>query len=321
MKTVIADNSLCVNTLSDSATGDDIFSYIEMLAAAGVKYVELDFRAAMKLKRLPEGIGYIFRMVDPMFLRLTEVFDFDYILINFPDLKKRISTKVPIMLELPVVESLPGRAVRFAQTLIDGKISLLRLCGKFDFSSAEEASGYLCRLKNDVAVPVDFCPLNTYKNAVDSAIKLALANADSITLSMGSGGKYAAFEDFLFTLISVYDAIPAELNAGAMCRASVFGNYIFGNTRADKVMQLMEVLDSDIRMLKNADTGGEVKTRIRLKDTQFLRQAYVSAVEKMLKNEELENDISEELAKAVGKSEASVFSNDILNEKRRGLLN
>lgn len=321
MKTVISDNSLCVNTLSDSATGEDIYSYIEMLAAAGVKLVELDFRAVMKLKRLPEGVGYIFRLVDPMFLRLTEVFDFDYVLLTFPDLKKKISTKVPLALELPVVESLPGRAVRFAQSLVDGEISLLRLRGNFDFGSPEEASGYVHRLKNDVAVPVELCPLNERKNALDSAVKLTLANADSITLSMGSGGKFAPFEDFLFTLISVYDTIPKELNAGAMCRASVFGNYIFGNTRCDRVIKLMEILDSDIRMLKNADTGKEVKSRIRLKDTQFLRQAYVSAVEKMLKNEDLADDVSEELAKAVDKSEAKLFSDDILNEKHRGLLN
>lgn len=321
MKTVIADNSLCTNVIPESTSGEDIFSYIEMLAASGVKLVELDFRAAMKLKKLPEGIKYIFRLVDPMFMRMTEVFDFDYVLLTFPDLKKNISTKIPLVLELPVIDSLPGRALRFAQNLAGGEISLLRLCGNLDFKSPADASEYICRLKNDVAVPIDFCPLNERRNAVDSAIKLSLANADSVTLSMCSGGRFAAFEDFVFTLISVCDSLPSEINAGAMCRASVFGNYIFGNKRGDKIMQLMEILDSDIRMLKNADTGGDVKTRIRLKDTQFMRQAYVSAVEKMLKNEDLAEDISEELVKAVEKSEANVFSDDIMNEKRRGLLN
>ena len=321
MKTVIADNSLCTNVIPESASGEDIFSYIEMLAAAGVKLVELDFRAAMKLKRLPEGIRYIFRLVDPMFLRLTEVFDFDYILLTFPDLKKKISTKIPLALELPVVESLPGRAVRFAQNLVDGDIALLRLSGNLDFKSAENALDYVHRLKNDVAVPVDFCPLNERRNAVDSAIKLSAANADSITLSMCTGGRFAGFEEFVFTLISMCDSLPSEINMSAMCRASMFGYHLFGNKQGDKVIRLMEILDSDIKMLKNADTGRRVKTRIKLKDSMLMRQAYVSAVEKMLKNEELSEDISAELVKAVEKSEASVFSKEILNEKRRGLLN
>ena len=73
MKTVIADNSLCANAIFDNAKREDIYNYIEMLAAAGVKYVELDFRTVMKMRELPRGVGYIFRLVDPMFMRLTEV--------------------------------------------------------------------------------------------------------------------------------------------------------------------------------------------------------------------------------------------------------
>lgn len=321
MKTVITDNSLCTNTLFDNAKSEDIYNYIEMLAAAGVKYVELDFRTVMKLRELPKGVGYIFRLVDPMFLRLTEVFDFDYVLITFPDLKKKISTDVPLMLELPVMDSLPGRAVRFAQAQVDGEIALVRLCGSYEMFTPAEASAYVLRMKNDVTVPVDFCPMNGKKTALDCAVRFAFASADSLTLSMGSNGRFASFEDFVFTLMSVYDTIPSELNAGAMCRASVYNKYIFKNSRKDSVLQLMEILDNDIRMLTNGDTGERVKTRVRLKDAQFMRQSYITAVEKMMKNEDLPEDIFNELIKAVKSTGARVFKDDILAERRKGLLN
>lgn len=321
MKTVIIDNSLCTNAIFDNARREDICNYIEMLAAAGVKYVELDFRTVMKLRELPKGVGYIFRMVDPMFMRLTEVFDFDYVLITFPDLKKKISIKIPIMLELPVMDSLPGRAVRFAQAQVDGEIALVRLCGSYDMFTPAEASAYILRVKNDVTVPVDFCPMNAKKTAVDCAVRFAFANADSLTLSMGSNGKFASFEDFVFALMSVYDAIPSEINPSAMCRASIYNKFIFKNTRKDSVLQLMEILDSDIRMLTNGDTGERVKTRVRLKDAQFLRQSYVSAVEKMMKNEDIPSDIFDGLLKAVKSTGAGVFADDILAEKHKGLLN
>lgn len=321
MKTVIADNSLCANAIFDNARSEDIYNYIEMLAAAGVKYVELDFRTVMKLRELPKGVGYIFRLVDPMFMRLTEVFDFDYLLITFPDLKKKISTKIPLMLELPVMDSLPGRAVRFAQAQVDGEIQLVRLCGSYNMFTPAEASAYVMRVKNDVTVPVDFCPMNAKKTAVDCAVRFAFASADSLTLSMGSNGRFASFEDFVFTLMSVYDTIPSELNAGAMCRASIYNKYIFKNSRRDSVLQLMEILDNDIRMLTNGDTGERVKTRVRLKDAQFMRQSYVSAVEKMMKNEDLPADIFDELLRAVKSTGAGVFDDDILAVKHKGLLN
>lgn len=321
MKTVIVDNSLCTNTLLDNASADDICNYIEELSSAGVKYVELDFRAVMKLHRLPKGVGYIFRLVDPMFMQLTEVFDFDYVLITFPDLKKKISTDIPIMLELPLMDSLPGRAVRFAQAQVDGTISLVRICGSFDMMTPAEMASYVLRVKNDVPLPVDFCPMNSLRTAVDSAVKFTFSNADSVTLSMGAKKRFAAFEDFLFTLMTIYDTIPPELNASAMCRASVYNKYIFKNSGGDNIMELVDTLDRDIRLLKNADTGGKVKTKVRLKDAQLMRKNYVSAVEKAMRGADIPDDVFDDLKNAVKNSEADVFSEAILAKKHKGLLN
>lgn len=321
MKTVIVDNSLCANTLADNVSGETITGYIQYLAEAGVKYVELDFRTLMKINRLPEGIGYIFRLVDPMFMQLTEVFDFDYVLINFTDLRKKISSKVPLMLELPVMDALPGRAVRYANSLVDGEISCVRVCGSYDMFTAAEASAYVMRVKNDVPVPVDFCPRNDYKTAVDTAIKLMFAGADSLTLCTSSKGKYASFEDFVFSLLSVFDALPSDISAGNMCKASICSKYLFPNSTGDYVMSLMDCLDNDLRMLKNADTGENVHMRIRLKDTQFLHKAYISAVKKMMRKEDLSDDIVNELENAIGNSQTKVFDERILREKHKGLLN
>ena len=52
-----------------------------------------------------------------------------------------------------------------------------------------------------------------------------------------------------------------------------------------------------------------------------MRQSYITAVEKMMKNEDLPEDIFNELIKAVKSTGARVFKDDILAERRKGLLN
>lgn len=87
MKTVIIDNSLCTLPIDEHASPEMISRYIRALAEAGVKYVELDFRTIMKMHELPECVGYIFRLGDPMFAELTQAFDFNYVLVTINDLK------------------------------------------------------------------------------------------------------------------------------------------------------------------------------------------------------------------------------------------
>lgn len=320
MKTVIIDNSLCSYTLHDNANPEHIYKYIEALAAAGVRYVELDFRTVMKVNELPDSVGYIFRLVDPMFSELAEVFDFNYVLITFADLKRNIKAKIPVMLELPAPFTPPPKLLGYVSSQIEGTVSALRFRGSYPLWNAEKMCETVRELKNSVAVPIDMCPLNGKRTALDSAVKFSIAGADSLTLTMGMTEKYASLEEYVFTLMSVYDTLPREFDLSALCRAAVYHRYIFRNG-VNGIPRVMDILDSDIRSLKNADTGESVRMRVTLKDTQYLQRQFVSALEKMAGEEGMPLDVFEDISTAIKRFDANIFNERLLSRKRSGLLN
>ena len=185
MKTVFIDNSLSVNAFAEHVDPHLIYYYIEALADAGIKYVEIDFRTAMLLPDLPKGIGYVFRLLDPMFLDIADAFNFDYVLVTLGNLKEGIKTDVPVMLELPASDKLPRPAVRYAADRIEGTIAAVRLVSNYALMTPQDAGKYVLSLKNNVPVPFDICPLNGGKAALDSVFKFTNAGIDSITMTVG----------------------------------------------------------------------------------------------------------------------------------------
>lgn len=321
MKTVLTDNSLCAYTMFDDASPEYIYKYIQSLANAGVRYVELDFRTLMKLRELPKGIGCIFRLVDPMFLRLAELFDFDYILVTFADVRRRIKTSVPIMLELPVIERYSRRVLQYAEQTMDGRVTAVRIRGSHPLMTAEEARTYVNGLKNEFPVPLDFCPMNDNRTALDSAMKFTAAGADSVTLTMGLTERYCSLEEYFFTLMSVYDTLPAELRISPLCSATVYHRYLFRNRNGDGIMRYMDILDHDIHFLQNADTGERVRMRMSLRDTEYLHKTFVTALEKMARDEEIPGDVFEDLNNAIRHYDTDFYNSELFGRKRRGLLN
>lgn len=321
MKTVLIDNSLCAYSLHDNASPEYIAKYIQALGESGVRYVEVDFRTVMKLRRLPKGIGYIFRLVDPMFLSLSEVFDFDYVLLTVADVRKKVKTSVPVMLELPVEVNQPRNAFCYARELVDGNVTAVRIRGSQPMMSRGEAFAYIGRLKNSVPVPIDMCPMNARKNALDSAVKFSAAGVDSLTLTMGLPERYCSLEEFYFTLMSVFDTLPPELRASPLCRATVYGRYIFRNGNTEGIPFLMDLLDHDIHFLQNADTGERVPMRMSLKDTEYLHGTFVTALERMAKDEDIPDDVFDDLNNAIRHYDTKFYNSELFNRKRRGLLN
>ncbi|MCH5204517.1 MAG: hypothetical protein J1F03_07195 [Oscillospiraceae bacterium] len=321
MKTVLVDNSLCASALRDDAKAEDICGYIKALAAAGIRYVELDFRTLMKLRELPKGIGYIFRVVDPMFIQITDAFKFDYVVMTFADLKKNIKSNVPVMLEMPYVENTYRGVLRYAQAQTEGKITAIRFCDDFGFRDLSETKKFVSHIKNTVPLPVDFCPRNTRKTALDCAIKFSYSGADSLTLAMPRTTGYASLEEYMVSLLSVYDTIPSGFDIYEFFGAVFYYRRIFRNSENADIMKLFEVLDWDIRMMQNADTGEKVRFNIALKNSNMLRRKFSSSLEKMLGRENLEYDEFEALIGAVKSFDASVCSDDVLYDERRGLLN
>lgn len=321
MKTVFVDSSLCLSTLRDDASAEDISEYIKYLAKAGVKYIELDFRALMKLKKLPRGIGYIFRAVDPMFMRITHAFDFNYVTLTLSDLKRNIKSDVPIMLEVPYVENNYRGVVRYAQSRTDGMITAVRFCSDFGYKSVEETRRFVSKIRNDIPLPVDFCPRNTRKTALDSALKLTLANADSVSFVMPGSNLRASLEEYVVALLAFYDFVPSGFDLYGFLGAAYYCKNIFRDPENTDIMKLFEMLDRDLRTLKNADTGEDVKLNFSLKTSATLADKYFSALELMMRRANIDKGTSDMLVDAVKYFDADVCSSGMLHEPRKGLLN
>lgn len=321
MRTVLMDNSLCAYPLRDDVDPDLIFNYITALKDAGVKYVEMDFRSLMKLRSLPEGVKYVFRMVDPMFLRLTGFFDFSYIVLTYTDLKRRIKTDVPVMFEAPFIRGNMSNTARFVRGRIDGELTAFRVRSDFDLEEPLDMIGLYREISSELLpLSVNICPLNGSKTALDAALKFTAAAADSLTLTAGLPVRYCSLEDYMLSLLAMFDGLPDDLSIHSLGRVSVYRSCIF-QTGEQALPKLLDILDHDIRTLVNADTGDKVKMRVSLKDTEYLNRRFVSAIEKMALDESIPEGVFENISKAVKHFDSGVYNDALLNRKHKGLLN
>ncbi len=320
MKTVITDNSLCTFTLDEAAKPEHIFEYISSLAEAGIRYVELDFRTIMKVTELPDGIGYIFRMVDPMFAHLTDVFNFNYMVVTLDDLRKSFNAKIPVIIEFPALSRLPVPLIRFAAEELKGTPAMIRLRGSYPLMDMDKAFEMVAGFKNSIALPLDFCPMNGKKTALDSAVKLYGARADVLTMTLGSTEKYASIEDFLFTLLSVYDTLPKEFNIGAICRAAVYQRLIFRNG-GGSIQKVMRQLEADASGLRNADTGQRVRLRVSLHNRQLMYKGFESVLNKLANENGIPDDVIYDVSEAIRRYDVNLFDEELLYDIKTGFLN
>lgn len=314
MKAVLIDRSLCSTRLREDVRPEHIYGYIKALADAGVKYVELDFHSVMKLEELPEGIGYIFRMRDPAFAELANVFDFSYVVVTLDDIRKRFKLNAPAIMELPSRTHLTHGLMRMINSQLNGRLGMVRLCGDFGMMSAQEASKFVFGLKNSVTLPVDLCPTNDGCTALDSAVKFTFSGADSVTLCTGSTRRFACFEEFMFTLLSVFASLPDNIDFAAMLRASYLRRLVFADAR-DCVGEIMQRIDHDISSLTNADTGESVRMRMKLRDSRMLHKYFVTAIERMAEEENIPEDIIDDISGALAHFDLSLFSPEISRDR------
>ena len=322
MKTVIIDNSLCSLPLDETARPEHIYRYIKALGEAGIKYVQMDFRTIMRMEELPDGVGYIFSSVDPMFAGLSDAFDFDYTLVSFNALQRGTSVKTPAIIQFPANVTLSRKLLQLAEGLIHGRAGVVRLMGDFPVMTPDEAREMINRLKNTVTVPIDICPTNGSRTALDTALKMSAAGADCVTVTMGVSSRYASFEEYLFSLMAVFGALPDNYSMAALCKAAIYHKLVFVGDKSDRITQIMRLLDYDINHLCNADTGDRVKLRITMRENQLLNSTFLSSVERMLDGEDIPDDIRREIEDAVKYFDKGLFNEEILRENngRKGLL-
>lgn len=320
MKTVITDNSLCVYPLSERAHPHLIYQYICALREAGISYVELDYRTIMKMTELPDDIGYIFRLVDPMFMELSKVFDFNYILLTPNDLTKKIHPTIPVMVEIPASKKFPRSMVELTQNLLKAPLELIRLKGSFSYMTPKEAAQYVMNAKNISATPIDICPLNGRYTALDSAYKFTAANVDMLTMTMGVTEKYASIEDYYFTKMTMFDGLSETLNMRYIMKAAIFQRMLFNGSK-DALTEIMALTDRDVRSLMNVDTGRRVEMKISYKETQFLRHTFTTALERLAEGDNIPDDFFDDIENALRVFGANAFNEELLRKPRMGLLN
>lgn len=318
MKTVITDNSLCVLPLSASASCEHIGHYIKLMAKTGVRYMEMDYAAVGKMRELPDEMKYIFRLGNPMFKELARSFDFSYVLITVQDLKEYVDIgDTPVILEVPMQSPPSRKLVGMAQEMVSGPISMIRLRYPFPMLGWRDTYNMVNKARNILPLPVDFCPINTGKTGLDSAIKLANLNADCLTLCMGMPQKYVSLEEFLFTLMAVHDIVPPEVSLPALCAAECVHRMVFGDCGTDALTELMRMVDRDIVSLVNVDTGERVPVHIRFKDKCLLNYTYENVLKRFAEGEEIPDDLFEEFSEAIKSFDLSSFNDELYTEKKK----
>lgn len=309
------DNSLCVYTLKDNISGGIICDYIEALRDAGVRYVELDFRAVMKMDAcLPDGIGYIFRLMDPMFADIAKELKFNYLLITASDLEKGIQSNIPVMLECRADNGVAaGRIKRVAERMIDGEITAVRLRQSFPMLSVQDSYNWRIAARNAIMLPIDICPMNECRTALDTALKFTKENVDSLTLTMGSPERYCSMEEYIITLMTVFDALPPEYDLNALCRASVYQNAIFRNGNMVGITRLLNILDRDFQFLVNADTGKKVNLKAVLRKRNNMRKQYITALESLARRDNWQPEDYKMITDTLKRLGDRFYSPDLLN--------
>lgn len=315
MRTVLIDNSLCVYTLRDDVSEELVYDYIVALRDVGIRYAEVDFRVVMKLNlNLPEGIGYIFRVMDPMFASLANEIKFDYMLITTSDLEKGIKSNIPVMLECQTFDgAVAGRIAYAASQMLDGEITAVRLRHNFPMLGVKESRDWRIAARNATMLPIDVCPMNERGTALDTALKLTKENMDSLTLTMGIPKRYCSIEEYLFTLTTVFDALPPNYNLSALCRASVYQNALFRNGDMDGISRILDILDRDMQFLTNVDTGARVNLKSMLRKRVNVKKEYVTALESLAKREKWSAEDYKMITDALSRFGDGFYDTKLLN--------
>lgn len=278
MRTVLIDNSLCSLSLRDDADPELIYRYICALADAGVRYVELDFRTLMKLDSFPSSMKYIFRLIDPVFLQITEHFKFDYLAVSFGDVRKGVKSSVPIMLSLPIPEDFsvrsPADVVRYSKNLVQGDIALVNMYGAYPLMTRREVWDYLGFLRGSLFVPVNICPLNNKMAAASNAVNFAACGADCVTVTMGSSVRCCSLEEYFTLLMLMMRSLPKELNYSAAAEAARLHGQIFKNGSLAEIERLLKLHENDMLNLINAETGEKIRLGKTSRDQRLEADAY-----------------------------------------------
>ncbi len=319
MKTVLTDISLCEGELLPDAKAADIYKYIKSLASAGIRYVEIDRNILQKLRKLPKGIGYIYRVTRPEDVDIVKIYKFNYALIRYSDLFKKIRPDIPVMLEMPFVERAYRQMLGFAQSRLGGRITAVRFCDDFGYKTLGEMRRFVAKIRNTIPIPVDFCPLNSHKTALDCALKLTFSGADCISFTVPQTNRFARLRGYITTLMGVYKIRPDKIDIVGLIGAAMYSDCIF--REVEESPREISVPFFSMTSSVNADTGELVPLIPDFMPFKLRNVEYKSALEKMMSKTELDKETSDALVEAVKYYDVDLCSDSVLYGKHKGLKN
>ncbi len=317
MRKVLTDISLCEGDLIPGAEAKDIYSYIRALGGAGIRYVEINRRTLCKLGKLPRGIGYIFRVTEPEDLKLMKGHNFSYALIRYADLFKNIRPDIPVMLEMPFVERAYRQMTGYAQSRLGGRITAVRFRDDFGYKTMGEMKRFVAKIKSTMPLPVDFCPKDTEKTALDCAVKFTLSGADCISFTVPRTGRFASLKEYVLLLMMSYGIILDRFDMSEFSRAVVDSELVFNEEESCCKRQNVPY-QSRIASI-NAETGKKVFIDPFFNDSFAGKTHFSSALEKMLEKANIDEETSAILVDAVKYYDIDICSDSVLYGKHKGI--
>ena len=327
MRTVICDNSLSTQKINYGIPAEIIYKYITVLGELGVSYVELDHNIALKMQELPDSVKYIYRVSDPMYIRVMDIFDFDYVLLTPDTLDPKNVPTCPVIFELEGYNATDKMTLNLANSVLERRISVVQfntcfglrcnLSGtEMDLMQQGDVSRFIRTLKNAITVPIGICAHDNTKNALDFSMKAVNARADMVTFGLGACEEYAALDEYLFRkMVSEHDDRSVMEK---ICKAAFFHKIIFDSPK-DLFMSILRQIDVDILQLRNVDTGEHIGTGITLNESATLGHIHRSVLERFIDEEEIPDDFAEDIRAAIEKYDISLCSP--VYGTKRGLLN
>lgn len=120
--------------------------------------------------------------------------------------------------------------------------------------------------------------------------------------------------------MSVFGVMPDNIKFDSLCKASVYQQLIFRNN-VSAIPFLADLLDRDIHTLYNVDTGERVPIAAQLRDSEYIRNTFVSALERMVENQGMSEELYKCISTAIRHFDNGFYNDELLHRKYRGMLN
>ncbi|MCL1881449.1 MAG: hypothetical protein FWF76_04655 [Oscillospiraceae bacterium] len=310
-----------------------LFAYVCALMETGVSYIELDFSTLIRLPKPSGSEKYIYRINEPEEYVVANALNFSYAVLPLKYARLRSQLELPIILEIDVGDATEAMTVFNILQIISTNIDLteyamLRLIGEFD---SESVRAIIHTYRRRSIIPLDICPRNTVLTALDSAVTAYRCDCDAITVSFaepaGGGATFAALEETLITLASMYRIVVSPTYLEGICKATLFSAMFAKRNQTNLTLLMNKYMHSPLTILRadsdskdtpdshNENTSYEC-TKARMPEVKPVYSNNTKVVEAL----QLDYDTSRELIRVLNSCNMELYnenSDDVLDKSSK----